>query len=99
MFGIPVQPLPSQELVVSLAGQSCKFRIYQKLSGLYIDVYVSDVLLIGGVICRNLNRIVRSTYLGFVGDLCFVDNQGTDDPSYTGLGSRFSLVYIEASDL
>ncbi|MCP1257899.1 phage baseplate plug family protein [Acetobacter lambici] len=29
------------------------------------------------------------------GDLAFADTQGTQDPDYTGLGSRFVLVYAE----
>ena len=57
------------------------------------------VLIIGGVICENLNRIVRSLYLGFAGDLAFIDNQGSTDPVYTGLGTRYSLAYIEADEL
>jgi hypothetical protein len=43
--------------------------------------------------------MVRETYLGFIGDLSFTDTQGTSDPVYTGLGSRFVLLYLEASDL
>ena len=40
-----------------------------------------------------------SSYLGFVGDLMFSDTQGTSDPSSPGLGTRYLLMYIEASDL
>ena len=73
--------------------------VYQKLYGLFIDLYVGGVLIIGGVLCENLNRIVRSLYLGFVGDLTFIDNEGTSDPTYDGLGARYSLAYLEAADL
>lgn len=96
---IPVQATPQQTITVSLANQACRIFIYQLSTGLFLDLYVNDALIIGGVICQNLNRIVRDVYLGFIGDLCFVDNQGSDDPVYTGLGNRFSLAYVPAGDL
>lgn len=35
------------------------------------------IIVIGDAICQNLNRIVRSLYLGFSGDVAFIDNQVT----------------------
>lgn len=96
---IPIQPVPAQVVSVILGGQQCQIGIYQRLSGMYCDLYVNNALVIGGVICQNINRIVRSLYLGFIGDLVFIDNQGEDDPYYTGLGDRWSLAYLELSDL
>lgn len=98
-FIIPIQPVPNQTVTVVLAGQLSQINIYQKAFGVFVDLYVNNALIIGGVIAENLNRIVRSLYLGFIGDLCFIDNAGNTDPIYVGLGSRFSLVYIEASEL
>lgn len=98
-LGIPMQATPSQTLQVTLSGQAAQLNIYQKRSGLYMDVLVNNTLIIGGVICENLNRIVRSLYLGFLGDLMFLDNQGASDPDYTGLGARFTLVYILPGEL
>ncbi|HFX7230513.1 TPA: hypothetical protein ACIFST_000048 [Citrobacter farmeri] len=43
--------------------------------------------------------MVRYKYLGFSGDLVFLDNAGQLDPSYEGLGGRFVLYYIEESEL
>jgi hypothetical protein len=99
MQTIPLQPVPNQTLMVQLAGQTCQINVYQKFYGLFCDLYVANTLIIAGVLCENLNRIVRSLYLGFVGDLGFYDTQGTSDPDYAGLGSRFLLIYLEASDL
>jgi hypothetical protein len=96
---IPLKAVPSQTLDVVLNGQSCTLNVYQKAYGLFIDVYANGELVIGGVICQNLNRIVRDLYLGFVGDLSFIDNQGSEDPSYSSLGLRFSLAYLFPSDL
>lgn len=99
MLIVPTAAVASQNLQIVLGKQNCQLSIYQKLTGLYMDVYVDQVLIIGGVICQNLNRIVRSLYLGFVGDFVFMDNQGSSDPYYTGLGTRYSLAYLELVDL
>lgn len=82
-----------------LSGQLCTINLYQRSTGLYIDLTSDSVAIVFGVLCQDRNRIVRDAYLGFVGDLAFIDNDGTDDPDYTGLGSRFSLAYIEPSDV
>lgn len=99
MLTVPIFDQPSQSLQVTLGQQLCTINIYQKNTGLFCDLLVNDALIIGGVLCENLNRIVRSVYLGFVGDLVFDDTQGSDDPSYPGLGDRYVLIYVEAADL
>lgn len=106
---IPLNPVPSQTISVSLGGQACSINIYQKVTGLYLDLLVNGVLVVGGRICENLNRIVRSVYLGFTGDLCFLDQEGVQDPDYTGFGqvsdftqpngARYLFLYLTPSDL
>ena len=54
---------------------------------------VNDVLIVAGMICLDRVRIVRHEYLGFIGNLVFIDTQGTSDPEYTGFGSRYLLIY------
>jgi hypothetical protein len=75
-------------------------------AGLYMDVTVgtSEENPTGAVantrICLNETRVLLDCqYQGFEGDFAFVDTQGSDDPVYTGLGSRFVLVYLEAADI
>ena len=99
MLFIPLQQVPNQAVSVNLNGQYCQINVYQKFFGVFLDLYVADVLIIGGVLCENLNRCVRSAYLGFSGDLGFWDTQGTSDPDYTGVGSRYQLVYLTPADL
>ncbi len=96
---IQIKDTPSQTFDVQLAGQACTINVYQKSTGLYCDLLVSGAPVIGGVICQNLNRIVRDVYLGFEGDLVFNDTQGSDDPSYPGLGSRYQMLYLSAEEL
>lgn len=99
MIVVPLQPFPNQTLQVQLANQACTLNVYQYDYGLFMDVYVGASLIVAGVICQNVNRIVRSAYLGFTGDFIFVDTQGITDPVYTGLGSQYQLVYLEEADL
>lgn len=66
---------------------------YEAASLLFMDVYLNDALVVGGVLCENQNLIIKNTYLGVVGDFAFADTQGSDDPQYTGLGSRWLLIY------
>lgn len=96
---IPIQDVYSQTLQVTLSGQSCNINLYQLSTGLFCDLYVANTLIIGGVICQNINRIVRDLYLGFIGDLSFIDIQGNNDPSSPGLGSRYLLCYLDTFDL
>lgn len=96
---VPLQPVPKQYLQVQLDGQNTQINLYTTIGGLFMDVLVDDVAIISGVICQNLNPIVQNGYLGFSGDLAFMDMQGSSDPEYTGLGSRYLLAYLSASEL
>jgi hypothetical protein len=99
---IPLQAVPSQTLSVTLNGQACSINLYWRgldYPHLYCDLYVSNTLIIAGVLCLNGVAIVRSVYLGFTGDLAFFDTQGSSDPEYTGLGDRWQLVYLEPGDV
>ena len=93
---IPIQAVPNQTLQVPLGSQSTILNIYQFQYGLFCDVIVNSSQIRGGIICQNLNRIVREAYLGFSGDLVFSDTQGSNDPVYYGLGSRWILLYDTA---
>lgn len=95
---IPLLAVPNQTVSVIVSHQTCQLNIYQTFYGLFMDVYANGSLVIAGVICENLNRIIRSTYLGFVGDFFFLDTISDDDPDYTGLGDQFQLLYVEPSD-
>lgn len=99
MLIIPTEALPAQTLTTQINGQFCRVNLYQKTTGLYVDLYVANAPVVVGIIALNANRIVRDAYRGFVGDLAVCDTQGASDPDYTGLAGRFQLVYYEASEL
>lgn len=96
---IPLLAVPSQEFNIVLSGQSCAIKIYQKSTGLYFDLSVSNSPVVTGILCLDRVKLVRYSHLGFIGDLSFMDTQGTNAPEYTGLGDRFQLMYLETTDL
>ncbi|MFP3187361.1 MAG: hypothetical protein RXR52_41425 [Paraburkholderia sp.] len=99
MLIVPIPAKPAPKLSALLAGQNCQINVYQKTTGLYLDLAINNVPIKSGIVCRDRVRLIRHPYLGFVGDLMFADTQGTSDPTYDGLGARYLLVYLEASDL
>lgn len=100
---VPLQPVPNQTTQIVLASQSCQINVYQAPAAIFMDLLVNDAPVVEGVICQNLNRIVRDLYFGFIGDFVFEDTQpdplnGPSDPSYSGLGSRFQLLYLTPAE-
>lgn len=96
-YTIPLVATPSQRLNVQLGDQSCRLAIRQRRTGLFVDLYEQDKPVVLGVKALNLTKLVRGAYLGFTGDLFFVDTQGADDPVYSGLAGRFLLVWDDAA--
>ena len=99
MQTIPLQQVPNQTLRVTLGGQSCQINLYTLDTGLCLDLLVNGTAILTTAICEDRNLIVREAYLGFIGDLAFMDTQGSGDPQYAGLGERWVLLYLSLSDL
>lgn len=99
MRKIPLRAVPAQACSVVLGGQNCQVSVYQKSTGVYLDLRVNHQPVAMAVLCHDRVWLIRETYSGFVGDLTFVDTQGRDDPVYTGFGDRFQLMYRESTDL
>jgi len=90
---IPLTAVPSQSFTVLLNGQNCAINLYQLSTGLFFDLTVNGNDIVNTMICLNLVGLIREAYLGFQGQLTFFDTQGTNDPTYDGLGARYQLVY------
>lgn len=95
---IPIQAQKSAVYRVLLNGQNTKIALYQKGANVFADVFLSGNPLKYMQICINRVLIVRQPYLGFVGDLAFMDMQGNSDPQWSGLGSRWQLVYLNPGE-
>ena len=99
MLTIPISAIPNQQFSAVLAGQNCIIHIYQKTTGVFLDLTVNENVICQGALVLGQSPIVKNTYLGFVGNLAIIDTQGFTDPTYTGFGERYQLVYLEVSDL
>jgi len=99
MRQIPLRAVPSQACSVVLGGQNCQVSVYQKSTGVFLDLLVNHAPVAMAVLCHDRVWLIRESYSGFIGDLAFIDTQGRDDPDYTGFGGRFQLMYREEADL
>ena len=107
-LGTPQRPgLPQFELTADDVYVTADSLLYgadggaqQGYTHLYLDLLLDGEPIVTTRICSNTTRLLQDAgYLGFVGDFTFVDTQGDDDPQYSGLGARWQLIYLEASDL
>lgn len=99
MQNIPLQPIYAQQFNVTLGGQTCVVTVRQRSTGMYFSLVVNGVTLMTEVLCQARVLLVRQPSLGFVGDLAFIDTQGNDEPEWSGLGTRWLLIYFTPADL
>lgn len=109
---IPLTAVPSQLVQANLNSQSVSLSIYQlgspPVAELYLDVVSGGAPITNCRKCRAFSGsltesapfvLLDSAYWGFQGDFLFIDTQGDEDPQYSGLGSRWQLIYYSPSDL
>jgi hypothetical protein len=91
---VPITAVASQSFSVQLSGQQCQINLYEKANyGLFFDLILNGAQIVTAMLCLNGVGLVREAYLGFVGQLAFIDTQGSTDPTYAGLGTRYILTY------
>ena len=99
MVQVPLQATPSQLLKIVLDGQNVQISLYQKNQGLFIDINSDGVDIVVGQLCRNAVSLIGREYMQLSGTLMFVDVQGSSDPDYTGLNTRFILAYATQAEI
>lgn len=91
---LAIQPVPAQTFQATLGNQNCSITLQQMSTGLYVSLLINGNPIISGKYANDRVNLIRQAYLGFVGWLYFVDTTGQGrNPYYTGLGSRYLLVY------
>ena len=80
MLIVPLKAVPSQSLLSVLDGQSIQLDIFEKQSGLFANIWLDNVVVLAGVLCQNLNQLVRDAYLGLAGDFVFRDTNASARP-------------------
>ena len=93
MVMVPLAQQAAQVLKVALSGVVVQIALRQRSTGLYAEFWQNATRSLSGVLCQDRTWLVRSKALGLPGDFCFIDTQGTQDPTYTALGSRYLLLY------
>lgn len=92
---IDLEQIPSQTFGVILNDQDCIISLYTRGANIYCDLSINDSPIITGAICLDRQNIIPYEYLGFNGNLMFIDQEGQLDPDYTQFNDRFVLVYSD----
>lgn len=95
---VPLSALPAQSLNIILGGQNCTVRVYQQANTLFMDLAVDQTVIFTGAPCLNRVNVKLYAYWAFAGALVLVDMEGESDPVWSGLGTRYVLAYIPASE-
>lgn len=98
MQQIPVQPVPSQQLQCVLNNQNVELSIYQNGQGMFVDITSNSQVVSTCIIALNGVPLNPFSYSTFLGNLLFIDTQGVSDPFYSGLGTRFQLIYLDPAE-
>lgn len=93
MYYIPLRPVPSQKVLVNIGGKMVTILIRQLAGRQYFSMSADGVVYVESSLMVDRVPLIRARYLGFGGDFMSVDTQGTDNPSFTGWGSRYFLLY------
>lgn len=117
MQAVPLAAVPSQTLLATLSGQSAQINLYQlgadAAAAMYMDLVSNGVQILTCRKCKSYGNmpntrapfmLVGRHYLGFQGDLLFLDTQAstsnpTAPPQFAGLNARWQLLYFTVADL
>lgn len=97
LYTIPLLAEPSQQASFNMSELSCRVWIRQLSTGLYLDLWQNEERLLSGALCVDRVDLIRNPASPFPGTLMFLDQQGTQDPTYDGLDTRFLLQFEERS--
>lgn len=85
---LPLGPIPNQFFSTSLNGETWEITLETRLDKLYISLSNrTDGLILSNRVCLN------NTYIGH--GFVFFDIDGDNDPEYTGLGTRYLLIWTD----
>ena len=93
-----MQAIPAQFVKFVVGGQSVEMSIYAKSTGLFVDLTVGGVAFMQGVLALDCVPLISRDYMGFVGNLLFIDTQGNNDPTYDELSARYRLIYLTSDE-
>lgn len=87
-YQLPVEAVPNQFFSTSLDGETWEITLETRLDKLYISLSSrTNGLVLSNRVCLNRTHLGH----GFV----FYDIDGDNDPEYTGLGTRYLLIWTD----
>lgn len=103
MLEIPLTTNANQALQVVLEGQNCSLRLITRnlpdgSEPLFCDLAINNQPVFSGALCLDDVPLPLYGYLGMVGRLVFLDMEGSDAPHWSGLGSRWRLLYLTPAE-
>lgn len=98
MIEVALQPVPSQIVRIVLDNQNVQLKVYDKGGRIYIDVNSDGSDIVTAALVFNGNPVRCCAYIPFRGNFVFIDVQGSENPEYIGLGSRYKLIYLTAAE-
>lgn len=84
---ISLSPIPNQIFSFTNGTDEYEVELNSRLNNLYATVKKNNEIVVCNRICRNMTYICQW--------LIFADQQGNTDPEYTGLGSRYRLIWAD----
>ena len=90
---VPLTKEPSQEFQITLGEQNCTLGVYQKDENVYVNLWVGGNPIFLGVSALDRVGLKGFDYMGFKGQLWFEDQNGNENPDYSGFNDRYILYY------
>ncbi|MBC8947095.1 hypothetical protein [Xenorhabdus indica] len=82
---IAILPIPNQTTSFTIDSDLIDLTLESRLGAIFATVQKNGEYLVCNRVCKNLSYICQW--------LVFVDIEGNADPEYSGLGSRYKLVW------
>lgn len=103
MQEIPLRATGNQTLQVVLEGQNCSLRLYTRslsdgVETLFCDLSIDQDPVFYGCPCLDGLPMPLYAWLGMTGQLVFIDMGGDEAPHWSGLGSRWKLLYMSPAE-
>lgn len=91
---IPLSKIPNQIVAVDLEEKHCVFEFITRGDKMYANkITIDDEVKARGIACLNRNNLFNFFSSGLSGELYFFDMNGSQEPKYYGLNSRWLLLY------
>ena len=103
MQEIPLRATGNQTLQVVLEDQNCSLRLYTRglpdgVETLFCDLSIDQEPVFYGCPCLDGLPMPLYARLGMTGQLVFIDMEGEEAPHWSGLGSRWKLLYMSPNE-